>query len=186
VFARRSKLLPDPEPFEGHVVELLATELRQAIAFARVQDRLGRSAAARELWTSIYEELSQAHPGLVGAMLARAEAHVLRLSLLYALLDRSAIVEPVHLQAAVELWGYAERSVRFLFGEATGDPLADHILRALERQPEMTRTEIRDLLARHASETQVDAALALLLELRLAHVEQRPTGGRPAEVWRRA
>jgi hypothetical protein len=184
--ARRSKLLPEPEPFEGRPVQLVADELRNRIAFARAQGRIERSQPARELWGAIYADLSRAHPGLVGAMLARAEAHVLRLAILYALLDRSVVVEPVHLQAAVEVWGYAERSVRFLFGEATGNPLADRILRALGQADELTRTEIRDLLGRHASEPQVDVALGVLLEAGLARVEPRATGGRPVEVWQRA
>lgn len=180
--ARRSKSLPDPEPFEGPHVQLLADELREAIKFARAQGRLRRSAEARELWASIYAELSFAHPGLVGAMLARAEAHVLRLSLLYALLDGMSVVEPEHLQAAVEVWGYAERSVRFLFGELTGDPLADQILPALRAHGGMSRAEIRKL-AYHASESQREQALVLLQDLGLARRELRPTSRGSAEVW---
>jgi hypothetical protein len=186
VAVRRSKLLPEPEPFDGREVELLDGELRGAIEFARAQARLDRSPAARELWAEVYPLLSEAHPGLAGAMLARAEAQVLRLSLIFALLDRSRLVEPEHLAAALELWGYGERSVRFLFGEATGTPLADRIQRALDQAGELTRTQIWDLLGRHASDAQVDAALGALLEAGRAHVEQRATGGRPVEVWQRA
>jgi len=48
-----------------------------------------RDEAARAIWCDVYGNLSEAKPGLAGALLARAEAHVMRLALIYALLDRS-------------------------------------------------------------------------------------------------
>ena len=44
---------------------------------------------ARERWIAAYDELSRGEPGLAGAATARAEAHTVRLALLYALLDCS-------------------------------------------------------------------------------------------------
>ena len=53
------------------------------------------------MFREIYPKLSAGEPGLLGAVLARAEAHVLRLSLLYAALDRAPAVTPAHLVAAL-------------------------------------------------------------------------------------
>jgi hypothetical protein len=51
-----------------------------------------------------------------------AEAYVVRLSLLYALLDCSAQVKLVHLQATLTLRGYIDRSAHLIFGDSLGDP----------------------------------------------------------------
>jgi hypothetical protein len=65
-----------------------------------------------ESWDRALEEC----PGLVGTLLARAEAQVLRLSMLYALLDGTATIRTEHLYAALALWEYVEASVTYIFG----------------------------------------------------------------------
>jgi hypothetical protein len=120
------------------------------------------------------------------AQIARAEAHVLRLSLVYALLDGSATVGVEHLAAATELWAYAERSVLHIFGDATGDPVADVILRELRANGELTRTQISELFGRNESSARIASALALLLTVGRATATTRSTGGRPAQMWRAA
>ena len=106
-------------------------------------------AQAAELWRAMYPDLAADREGLAGSVLGRAEGHVLRLSLIYALLDRSSLVRVEHLVAATELWAYAERSVSYIFGDATGDPVADAILTALRGNGELTRTQISELFGRH-------------------------------------
>ena len=62
------------------------------------------SDAARERCTGIYQQLSTARPGLVGAATARAEAHTARLALIYALLDLSEHIGLEHLEATLAVW----------------------------------------------------------------------------------
>ncbi|MDQ4147072.1 MAG: hypothetical protein M3120_05215, partial [Pseudomonadota bacterium] len=82
-------------------------------------------------------------------MTSRAEAQVIRLALLYALLDQSSIIQPTHLKARL-VWEYAEASARYIFGSTLGDPLADDILRSLRAHPEsLSRTETCNLFKRH-------------------------------------
>jgi hypothetical protein len=180
---RRSKLLPEG----GHVPEDAlrgwSRRLATAFGFARRQDAIDRDPAARQLWIDEYPRLSESQTGLVGALLARAEAHTLRLSLLYALLDRSPEIREPHLRAALDVWDYARRSVIHLFGDSTGSPDADTILRALRANPRLSRTEISNLFGRHRSAGQIDRALALLAERGLARPETEQTGGRPTEYW---
>jgi len=180
---RRSKLLPEPEPFERERYGPLAAELRALIAWASQQGTLARDAEARALWCDLYGELSADRDGLVGSMLARAEAHVLRLSLLYALLDHSATVRVSHLQSAIELWAYAERSVEYIFGDALGDPTADTILQALRQHGELNRTAISDLFGRNVPSARLHRALQRLLTAGKAHTVSRSSGGRHEEVW---
>ena len=61
---------------------------------------------AREWWIAAYDELSAGEAGLAGAATARAEAHTVRLALLYALLDCSDVIELEHLEAALAFWAY--------------------------------------------------------------------------------
>jgi hypothetical protein len=68
-----------------------------------------RTQAAEERWEAIYTTLAVEQPELLGAITARAEAQVLRLSCLYALLDKTDTVDVPHLEAAYALWRYCER-----------------------------------------------------------------------------
>lgn len=181
-WVRRSKLLPDGAEVPEEVYHHLAPRLRAAIEFAGSVGAVPRSPEAAEGWRRVYPALTEVRPGLFGAVTSRAEAQVLRLSLLYALLDRSPVIRLQHLRAALGVWEHAEASARYIFGDATGDPVADEILEALRRSPDgLTRTQVRDLFQRNAPGYSIDRAIATLLELGL--VEQRQEAGqrgRPA------
>lgn len=153
--------------------------------FARSVGEMTRDSQARELWCQVYEPLSEGRAGLLGAIIGRAEAHVLRLSCLYALLDSSRTVGLDHLKAALAFWKYAEDSAVHIFGEATGDPVADTILSALRNNPDgLPRTEISGLFTRNQSKARIDTALASLRAQGKAHmVKRRSEQGGPAEVW---
>ena len=125
---------------------------------------------------------------MLGAILGRAEAQVLRLALIYALLDRSAFIDEPHLLAALACWDYAEASARFIFGDSLGDPVADEILRALRERPEgMTRTELMHHFGRNLSSEQIGRALAVLARGNFAGARSRrpradrPSGGGPRD-----
>lgn len=182
LWVHRSKLLPDGAEVSEEVYHRLVPKLRAAIEFAGTVGAVPRSPEAAEAWRRVYPALTEVRPGLFGAVTSRAEAQVLRLSLLYALLDRSPVIRLAHLRASLALWEYAEDSARYIFGDATGDAVADEILEALRRSPDgLTRTQVRDLFQRNAPGHRIDRAVATLLELGL--IEQRQeTGqcGRPA------
>lgn len=186
LLTQRSKLLPDPEPFTDQVAGELATELSTILSRAQAIDRMHRDRAANDMWQAVYSQLSKDVEGLAGAMTARAEAIVLRLSLLYALLDCSAVVSPAHLEAALALWRYAEASVLYIFGSATGDPVADDIMAAAAGSGELTRTQIRDLFGRHVATKRIEYSLQKLATKGRLVMATRETGGRPVEVWRPA
>ena len=46
--------------------------------------------------------------GMLGAVTSRAEAQVVRLSCLYALLDSSKVIRRQHMTAALAVWRYCE------------------------------------------------------------------------------
>jgi hypothetical protein len=186
VCVRRSKFLPEGGDLEacGRALAPLIEKLKAAVEFGRKAGELKRDAEAREYWREIYRDLSSGKPGLLGAMTSRAEAHTARLSNFYALLDRSLEIRGRHLEAGVSLWAYAEASCRYIFGDATGDPDADVILRTLRQTPQgMTRTKINDLFAGHSPSAVIGRALSSLFALGLVRREQQQTEGRSAELW---
>jgi hypothetical protein len=181
---RQSKLLP----FGGAPInhDRLASRLIKAQEAAQTVDKM-RWGSARETWPDFYRQFNiRKKFGMLGALTARGPSHVLRLAMIYALLDRSEQVETPHLKAALEVWRYCEDSVKYVFGMAIGDDTADTILRELQRFPEgLTRTElIVDVFSKNKSSSDIIRALSILEREGLAKRETKKTDRRPAEVWR--
>ena len=152
--------------------------------FGREERELHRDNAARAIWHTVYPTLSEGKPGLAGAIIARGEAQTVRLAAIYALLDCSPVIRPEHLNAALALWEYAERSVYHVFGRMLGDPVADEIYASLKMTPDgLTRTQISGLFQRNVSRDRLGRALTLLRRAKLAEPKSINTEGRPAEVW---
>jgi len=129
--------------------------------------------------------LSSSQPGLAGAATARAEAHVVRLALIYALLDCSATIAHEHLEAAFAVWRYSSDSARWIFGDSLGDPTADEIWAAAKERPAgLTRTEVSDMFSRNKKRREIGRALGVLEDTgRLRRETRQPDRGRSAEVW---
>lgn len=182
----RSKSLPEGGNLNPHDLVLLRERLAKALAFAKTTGQMRRDEDARNIWCAVYDDLAEGKLGLFGAITARAEAQVLRLSCLYALLDESPIVRKPHLLAALALWDYALDSARFIFSDALGNSTADEILTALRSTPDgMTRTEIRDFFGRNRRVDEITRALTMLAEHGMASFQmESDTGGRSAERWR--
>jgi hypothetical protein len=185
---RRSKELPEGGAVPEHTLQSLAERLYGVITFACTVSEVKRDEAAKALWAEVYHDLSEGKPGLLGAVLSRAEAQVLRLSVIYALLDKSDVVRVEHLRAALAVWEYCERSAVLIFGNRLGDPTADRILDALRNAGPagMSEKQIYDLFGGHKSTNERARALTLLVQLGLAISAQEETGGRPRNVWRAA
>jgi hypothetical protein len=197
VFAlvRRSKRLPHggtDDAFDPKQIRAL----ERALEFGKTPRRIDLSEeveelygySAMELWEEVYGDLSEGKPGLFGAVISRAEAQVRRKATVYAALGLSPVVRVEHLLAALAVWQYAEQSAYLIFGDRTGDMLADEILEALKDVGEegMTRTEIHDLFGRHLKGRVLGAILRDLEAQRRIYKKKIPKGegaGRPPEVW---
>jgi hypothetical protein len=118
----RSKLLPFGSAIGGEQLAEIREAVRLALRFAGAHRPLAFDHAARERWIDLYSQLSAGQPGLVGAATARAEAHVVRLALIYALLDCSERICLEHLEAGLAVWRYSVDSARWIFGDSLGDP----------------------------------------------------------------
>jgi Domain of unknown function (DUF3854) len=147
-------------------------------------------------WERLYtEELREDRAGFAGQMIARGSSMVLRLALLYYLLDPrsggdsqgdvSQGILPVHLDAAMAVWNYCRESVEMLFRGRSGTFLGDKILELLANG-RMTKDQLND----HLSPKQKADAPGVLAGLEAAgHVRKvtvkREGAGRPATAWER-
>ncbi len=184
LFVRRSKYLPEGGKLQESQLNPLIEKLNKAVMYARMTDELKRDERARQKWIEIYPKLSDGHTGLFGSVTSRAEAQVMRLACLYALLESSEEITLEHLEAALALWQYCEDSARYIFGNQTGNKTADAIYTALLGAADgLTKTQIRDLFNRNASANQINLALRLLIELGKVEVLKEETDGRPREVF---
>jgi hypothetical protein len=182
---RRVRLLPeggDPHPLKGTG---LARYLQTVLKHAHTAGHVTLADDTRELWWRTYPRLTHPADGLAGQLTARAEAHTIRLALIYTLLDGANTIRPEHLHAALALWDYAARSAAWAINQSTGDPLAEQIHAALRHQlPDgLTRTQLRDLLHRNPTTHQLDHALAMLAHDGKITSQRVLTNGRPAELW---
>lgn len=177
---RRTRLMPFPESPRYLIPPHLLTRIRKAIEDAQSPSELHWSDAAKDDWESFYMAVAGRQvTGLFGAIVGRAESQVVRLALIYALLDGAWEVRPEHLRAAIALWDYAERSVIHVFGRSTGNRDADELLCYLADGPVSWESAKKLTGARHASD--VSDAVATLERLGLADVVKvaRSGGGRP-------
>lgn len=181
---RRSKALA----FGGELYKIDLTSLKikliESIAFANQVEEITWAEETKPLWSSVYPRLSEGKPGLIGSMTARAEAYVIRLAGIYALLDLSKTIHPQHLNAALGIWNYVEESVKYIFQDRTGDSVADAILDYLLQHPEgATRTEISNIFDRHRSSEQISDSLSTLQFLGWVRKETIAGEGRSIETW---
>ncbi|MES2210085.1 MAG: bifunctional DNA primase/polymerase [Chloroflexota bacterium] len=182
---RRTRLVPFPVSPVEHVDPALFEAVGAAIAEAQAPGEVPWSPEARDAWEDLYLELSMHRPwGLLAAMTARTEAQIVRLALVYALLDRSPVIDVPHLRAARALWDYAVRSVAYVFGTSTGDRHADALRAQLADGPLKWEDAKRALGVRSAAE--LEAAVALLESLGIAERAKTRVAGskRPATVLR--
>jgi hypothetical protein len=182
---RRTNVLPFGGKVPAEALAKLISKFQNVLRFAHtITTPFTWSAEAAEQWTTVYGELSKGQPGLLGAVTARAEAHVLRVCCLHALLDQSLVIRPQHLRAALALWEYALASAEWVFADRIGDRTSDAVLDVLRRTPEgLTRTEISNIFGRNLQASEIERALAVLLGSGKASRRAEGTRGRPAERW---
>lgn len=182
VCVRRSKLLPNGGNLDDDQLVPLAQQLREALSVARQCEAIQFDDATRSAWEVIYKSLSKSEAGLIGAMTARNEAQMARIAMLYALLNKSHVIQYEHLMAAKAVVNYCHRSVQYIFSSVTGNPIADAILQAIEMHGRVTRNMIVNLGARHWKKAQIDEAIGLLTDEYGVITVNEQTGGRTRTV----
>ena len=177
--ARRQKMVAFPEPIPDYELNEMRDEL--IIKFKQIQkfNTLEYDNSFKTMWNDIYPHLAKDHPGYTGCIINRCEAQVIRLSMIYALLDVQNIIEKKHLESALALWKYCEDSAKFIFSKQS-NPYSRRILASLKDGPK-TATEIyRNTLGCNVKSGEIQEILTDLISQKLIEVENiKRKKGRP-------
>jgi hypothetical protein len=106
---------------------------------------------------------------------------MLRLSIVYALLDGCPEIDTDHVRAAKAVWDYCEASAAYVFGHTLGDPVADRLLEAIKAGADqgLTGEQMSAVFGRHVSASRLELAREELLSRGVITVETKQTRGRP-------
>ena len=183
LYVDRRRTIPNLEPLPVAARNTLVSQIRGVLDTARRARVVKRSPEANELWVDLYGRMADDDPaGIVGALTARAEAQVLRLSLIYALIDGATTIERRHLMSAWELWRYCRWSAQHVWvGRGTGDPDVDRVVAILQYGEELSGAKLDQMFHNRGN---VPAIRQKVVDMGLGEVVPRPTGGRPATVLR--
>lgn len=183
VAVRRRGSIPLPQPMNDAKVKNIADELSRFVSYAHSNPGpMEMSKAALDHWCNAYPKLTADHPGILGAVTSRGEAHVRRLALTYAQLDGADIIELPAMEQAIEFWRYSFDSAGYIFSGAELDPVAGKIVDALAKR-QMSQTEISGLFDRHLKRERLSGVLTDLQERGRITLETVKTGGSPKKVW---
>ncbi len=184
------KDLADPQDYTVKAREhakLWIAALRKSVKVERV--RFNKDATA--LWEKQYGLLK--HGGRAGApprgegrsrdVAGRGHVAVMRLALIFAVLEGSKYITKRMLEAAMLAWDYCERCTHYLFGDAPKQLVEDTIFTALRKHGKMTRTQINHLFSHNSSKRAISNALDALLKAKKVKAWKEPGAGRPTEWW---
>ncbi|MCX8492955.1 MAG: hypothetical protein ORN23_01835 [Chthoniobacterales bacterium] len=185
IFSKRTKLLSQAPSLDLNSItkelQMLENAVFKASRMGEVE--IKRSARADLLWNDLYKELNDIPEGLWGDTTSRGPAQVMRLALLYCLLDGEKTIEPHHLLAAKALWNYSRDSARWVFEEYTVSDPALRILKALEDGKTLSGADIHRINHNKLSAEEKNAALEEIKDE--IDLEVRKTRGRDKVTVRR-
>lgn len=118
--------------------------------------------------------------GLAPFLSRRLDTIAARISLIYACLDQSRIIEPLHVEAALAVTDYAYATAKWVFPETTGDIDADLVLRHGLVHPDrfLDTAELEGIVGKKTRDKQRVADLLGLMGY--ARIAERPRrDGRP-------
>ncbi|WP_341927880.1 DUF3987 domain-containing protein [Nocardioides psychrotolerans] len=175
-----------PGRLQSSVVAELGGDLQLATTFAGTVGEMTRTAAFENEWNSLYYVLRLQPSGgdVFDSLTARAAPHILRLAMVYALLDQSTELDVTHLRAASALWEYCEATVAHVWGATLGSEQLDKLYAAALKAGTsgLSRTDIIGLFSNNLAKQEVDDLVTRLVGMGLARAESQSTGGRPRQV----
>ena len=179
---RRPKKVPLPQQMNDDKVFDLAIRLSALMANYDDERELKLSADAIPAWKKIYHAVSVDDTGLKSTLTARSEAYIIRLSLLFALLDNASEIDTKHLNAALALVTFCNESVAYLFTSPSDDVSGDaeKLLDALDKSA-MTQTKVSKLFGRNKNRLELKHLLDELQSMN--KIKQTKKAGSRTTIW---
>lgn len=143
----------------------LISHLAETVSMARQVGLVPITRCVRKHWNYLYQKLeAQPKTGLLGGMTTRAAAHIRKIAMILALLDREDEVNRDHLEAAEYVWDYSVRSARYIFTSMSLE--GSKIVKAAEAagQVGITSTDVHRLFGNNRSAEWVRTELADLVK----------------------
>ena len=182
ICARRSKLVAMPPRMPETELAPIQRELWRLVAQAQKRGTMTMTANALQMWEGIYLEISKEHTGRAGSIINRGEAQTLRLALVYALLDGQECIDEPHLNAALAMWGYAQDSALYIFGDRSVDPLEEKLLEILKQGP-LSATDLSAAFSRNIPKERLQPLLQQLeAQQRICIRKDKSGKGRPKQI----
>lgn len=194
----RAKLVPMPQKTPDSEIDRLAGLVVESVRFAISEDyravntmQLKMSQEATALWIQEYPALTGESPGIAGALLVRVEVYCRMFAGIFALLDKTAVIEPQHIRAALAWINYWKASVSYIFQTLSAkaeaerlDAASTEVLEYIRGSPGCTRTSLTNTFKHKFTGPQITAALNHLLNAAppLINQQQLPrSDGKPGK-----
>jgi hypothetical protein len=143
--------------------EDIVSNLRNVLTWARESRFMRWSDDGKRAWSRWYKTRSK-QGGELGIILKRDRVHILRLAMIYAVLDCREEMTEAHFCAAKAVWDYAAQSARRIFGGSTGNKWADKILWKLQHSGKMTLKEIWRSVSNKPDKIELHQAIQTLVD----------------------
>lgn len=187
VFVERSKKLPFGGDIPENKLKPIIEEIKSVMFWVKgMRSDLAMTfdKDAKNLWELAYDDLSEGVEGVLGKVTSRSEPQVLRLSMIYALLEKSEVIKVQHLKAALSLWSYCMKSADYIFGDSKSDIINEKIINKLiEFSDGLTKTEIHKVFNNHHSKDKIEMSLSYLKQVGIIDSKEIATNGRPKTVY---
>jgi hypothetical protein len=161
--------------------------LRAAVAHGQKLGYVQFAPDAERLWDRLIPMYDREPVTVTDELGQRAASYLARLALIFAIADEAVRVDANHLRAAAEVWDYSVASWKMIYGDRTGDQLADRLLEQLREAglSGLTRADLRQGLS-NGQKARLDEVRDRLATAGFLHWTREPPGpggGRPVERW---
>lgn len=203
-WAEGDQVNPFPKPTPKHVIDGFARRISDVLLFAGAdrhleQDfrRIEFSAEAASVYATLYRgELRDYSAGeRITALLDRRATMLMRLAMIFALTEKTLVIDVRHINAAMAWIRYWTDSVKFIFQSAADElavadvnNTATELMGFLKLHGKASRTEIlKGCFQGHINKSKLDKAIDELISASppLIEVETIKGEGRPSKFYKR-
>lgn len=182
---KSEKVLPFCNPIPNSACQPLASRLKAIAGYRTV--RVALAPEAQSLWRTLYANMREDQPGFAGMLTARSYCFLLRIALIYCLVDPATkilapIIQPAHINAALAVCQFSEESVKSLFAGRSATGLRGRVLELLAKGP-LTKDEFNVHLSVGQKRELSGVLMRLKEENLIRSIERKQATGRPATIW---